>query len=77
MTRIHTLSGYCLRAAVVAAVLTGICSADTTATPADVQKLSQLLERTSKQTSQFLEQFSDVKCTEQVHQEKLGKDDKV
>ena len=33
--------------------------------------------RTASQTSVFLEQFSDVKCTEQVSQEKLGKDDKV
>ena len=31
----------------------------------------------AKQVSGFLEQFSDVKCTEQVKQEKLGKDDKV
>ena len=77
MTPIRTLTRYCVRAAALAAVLAGICFADTTPVSADTQKLSQLLERTSKQTSQFLEQFSDVKCTEQVHQEKLGKDDKV
>lgn len=39
--------------------------------------LDALLTRTSKQVSSFLEQFSDVKCTEQVTQEKLGKDAKV
>jgi hypothetical protein len=39
--------------------------------------LDDLLARTSQQVSAFLEQFSDVKCTEQVKQEKLGKDDKV
>ena len=77
MRPLHILAGYCLRAAVVAAVLAGVCSADTTPSSADAQKLSQLLERTSKQTSQFLDQFSDVKCTEQVRQEKLGNDDKV
>jgi hypothetical protein len=77
MRRLHILAGYCVRAVAVAAVLGGICSADTTPTSADVQKLGQLLDRTSKQTAQFLEQFSDVKCTEQVRQEKLGNDAKV
>ncbi len=43
----------------------------------EAQKLNDLLARTADQTSGFLEQFSDVKCTEQVRQEKLGKDDKV
>lgn len=42
-----------------------------------VQGLDHLLARTSAQTASFLDQFSDVKCTEQVRQEKLGKDDKV
>ena len=41
------------------------------------QKLNDLLQRTGDQTSAFLDQFSDVKCTEHVRQEKLGKDDKV
>ena len=31
----------------------------------------------AEQVSDSLEQFSDVKCTEQVTQEKLGKEDKV
>ncbi len=39
--------------------------------------LDDLLGRTSQQVSKFLEQFSDVKCTEKVTQEKLGKEDKV
>jgi hypothetical protein len=77
MRPIHTLAGSCVRAATVVAMFVGICSGNTTPTSADAQKLSQLLDRTSRQTSQFLEQFSDVKCTEQVRQEKLGKDDKV
>ncbi len=41
------------------------------------RELNDLLARTADQTAAFLEQFSDVKCTEQVRQEKLGKDDKV
>jgi len=36
-----------------------------------------LVSRTSQQVTHFLEQFSDVKCTEKVTQEKLGKEDKV
>lgn len=43
----------------------------------DAQRLRDLLARTSDQTSAFLDQFSDVKCTEHVRQEKLGKNDKV
>ncbi len=39
--------------------------------------LDELLNRASKQASIFLEQFSDVKCTETVKQEKLNKDGKV
>jgi hypothetical protein len=39
--------------------------------------LDALLARTSKQVSGFLDQFSDVKCTEHVTQEKLGKETKV
>ncbi len=57
-------------------LLTGLCFADTTGSP-EAQKLTDLVQRTSNQTSSFLDQFSDVKCTEQVRQEKLGKEDKV
>lgn len=39
--------------------------------------LDDLLDRTSKKVSDFVIQFSDVKCIEQVHQEKLGIDGKV
>jgi hypothetical protein len=44
---------------------------------ATTNDLDDLLARTSQHVSAFLEQFSDVKCTEQVTQEKLGKDNKV
>ena len=39
--------------------------------------LDQLLDRTGKAVSLFVDQLSDVKCTEQVKQEKLGKENKV
>src|SRR5579862_2120313 len=41
------------------------------------EKLADLLTRTSNQTAAFLDQFSDVKCTENVRQEKLNTNDKV
>lgn len=55
--------------------LTAIC----VATPASsgAATLDDLLARTGTQVAGFLDQFSDVKCTEQVEQEKLGKDGKV
>lgn len=55
----------------------GLCFAGTTPASLEQQRLDGLLARTAAQTSVFLDQFSDVKCTEQVRQEKLGKDDKV
>jgi hypothetical protein len=51
--------------------------ASTTSASPEAERLNDLLTRTANQTSLFLDQFSDVKCTEQVRQEKLGKDDKV
>jgi hypothetical protein len=62
----------------VLAALVAVClGGSAQASSPDVQKLNDLLVRTGDQTSAFLEQFSDVKCLEQVRQEKLGKDDKV
>lgn len=39
--------------------------------------LDVLLDRAGKQSSAFLDQFSQVKCTEQVTQEKLGNEGKL
>lgn len=39
--------------------------------------LDGLLARTNTQVAGFLDQFSEVKCTEHVEQEKIGKDGKV
>lgn len=51
-------------------------SSEAAASP-DIQRMDNLLARAETRTSAFLDQFSDVKCTEQVRQEKLGKDDKL
>ena len=53
-----------------------ICAAADPPSP-DAQRLNDILTRASDRTSVFLDQFSDVKCTEHVRQEKLGKDNKV
>ncbi|HZQ23949.1 MAG TPA: hypothetical protein VFA89_14250 [Terriglobales bacterium] len=41
------------------------------------QQPADLLERTSDRVAKFLDQFSDVKCTEQVTQEKFKPDGKL
>src|ERR1700726_1530577 len=55
----------------------GFCFAGNGSIPPETQTLNDLLTRTRNQTSAFLDQFSDVKCTEHVQQEKLGTDDRV
>ncbi len=47
------------------------------AAPASGEELDDLLARTSKQVEGFLDQFSAVKCSEHVEQDKLNKDGKV
>jgi hypothetical protein len=54
--------------AVAAFLMPAVCVAE---------PLDNLISLTSKQVSEFVEQFSEVKCIEQVRQEKFGKDDKV
>jgi hypothetical protein len=54
---------------------TTICCA--TSSSEGAATLDNLLARTGTQVTGFLDQFSDVKCTERVEQEKLGKDGKV
>jgi len=44
---------------------------------AEQTSLDEILARTSKQVTAFVDQFSSVKCTEQVTQEKLGNGSKV
>jgi len=60
-----------------AILLAGFAFGETTGAAPVAERLNDLLTRTANHTAVFLEQFSDVKCTEQVRQEKLGKDDKV
>jgi hypothetical protein len=76
LKQILTRSGIALLASAGLMAGVSLASSQPGASP-DQQKLSDILARTSQRTAAFLEQFSDVKCTEQVRQEKLGKDDKV
>jgi hypothetical protein len=71
------LAARLVRALTILTVLAPFCLAAAEAGSPEAQKLNDLLSRTAEQTSAFLDQFSDVKCTEQVRQEKLGKDNKV
>ena len=64
-------------AAVLVLLAVALCFAGSTPVAPEAQRLNDLLARTNEQTSAFLDQFSDVKCTEHVRQEKLGKDNKV
>ena len=73
----HKLAKCTARCAYSVLTLAGLCFGSTGAASPDSRKLDDLLARTGDQVSAFLDQFSDVKCTELVRQEKLGKDDKV
>ena len=77
MTHLRSAATYCKRAALFVLLMTNLGAAGTSPAPPEAQKLNDLLGRTAAQTSVFLDQFSEVKCIEQVRQEKLGKDDKV
>jgi hypothetical protein len=63
-----------IRGAVVAITLTAVLGL-----PAQAQDraLQDVLDRASKQVSSFVDQFSEVKCTEHVIQEKIGPKDKI
>jgi len=76
MKHVPRIAALTARGALFVAVLSVFSFAAESGAP-EARHLNDLLERTAGQTSVFLDQFSDVKCTEQVRQEKLGKDDKV
>ncbi len=76
MTHALKIATLTARGTLFVAILATTCLAAESPAP-EARHLNDLLERTAGQTSVFLDQFSDVKCTEQVRQEKLGKDDKV
>src|SRR5271165_1314340 len=63
------------RGALAFLVLCGACFAGLVAS--STNNLDDLLALTNTQVAGFLDQFSDVKCTEHVEQEKIGKDGKV
>ncbi|MGH9512889.1 MAG: hypothetical protein ACRD2U_12225 [Terriglobales bacterium] len=78
MTRWKQAATQITRAFWMVLALAGVCFGGGGA-PAtdDAQTLAELLNRTGDQTSAFLNEFSNVKCTEQVRQEKFAKDDKL
>ena len=49
----------------------------TVAPSAHAQSLDEVLSRASQQVSSFVEQFSEVKCTEHVVQEKFAESNKI
>ena len=77
MTHSPSLPIRIARAAALVTLLAAAAFAATEPATPEALRLTSILERTAGQTSVFLDQFSDVKCTEQVRQEKLGKDNKV
>lgn len=64
-----------LAAALLLFILAGVSNPGSAVATSD--DVSDLLFHTSNRTALFLDQFSDVKCTEQVLQEKISNDDKV
>lgn len=70
----HLIPGRVLRGLALAATIAGVCSL-----PARAQdkSLDELLNRTADQMTKFVDQFSEVKCTEHVTQEKFGKQNKI
>ncbi len=61
------------RAGLVLAIVFSTCLA----VHAQDKSLADLLTRTGDQMVKFVDQFSEVKCTEHVTQERFGKDNKV
>jgi len=70
MMHIYKIATLAARGATVFAILAGSSFAAVESSAPEAQHLNDILERTAGQTSVFLDQFSDVKCTEQVRQEK-------
>ena len=58
-------------------MFSGLCVARTSFASPETERLDDLLNRTAEQTAAFLDQFSNVKCTERVRQEKLGGNGRV
>jgi hypothetical protein len=65
---------YLLTASLLAVAI--VSPAFSSARPDD-KALNDLLGRTAEQMTKFVDQFSEVKCTEHVMQERFGKNDKV
>jgi len=65
-----------LRAAIAVVACVGFCMAGDSPASPGADKLQSLLQRTGEQMSEYLEKFSDVRCTEKVLQEKFKNDGK-
>jgi hypothetical protein len=76
MTRRNQIAKCLVRAALLACACAGLCMGSDAADSSAVSKPSDLLQRTGEQMSEYLNRFSDVRCTERVVQEKFrnGKD---
>ena len=75
--QIFSRATFLATAALLALPTSRLCLARTNPASSMPHESGSLLNRTADQTQAFLDQFSDVKCIEQVRQEKLGKEDKV
>jgi hypothetical protein len=77
MTRLKKTAAVWVGHAVVVALLAAMALAQTPPTVAESPQLNTLLPLVQKKTAALLNEISDVKCTEKVRQEKLGKNGKV
>ena len=73
MTKFGTMM---LRGALAFLMVAGTCLAQASSSSGGIN-LNDMLARTGTQVTGFLDQFSDVKCTEEVEQIKLGTEGKV
>lgn len=76
MMEAHQIGKQFVRAALVVLGCAGYCLGSDIPAPPAPDKLQNLLQRTGAQMSEYLEKFSDVRCTEKVMQEKFKNDGK-
>jgi hypothetical protein len=77
MIRQDQVAKQLMRTALVVVAWAGFCFGSDSPGSPGVDKLQGLLQRTGEQMSEYVEKFSDVRCTEKVMQEKFknnGKD---
>lgn len=77
MKKSHTLSCFLGPSPLRLACILVVMFLGPTSSQAQDATLDDVLARTGKQVVEFVDQFSEVKCTERVTQEKLGKEAKI